>query len=93
MKTPRQRTLALNARGNVALVAAVAFAGYLGTNYAGAGGWTRLHTWLAVALATAALTALACYVLAGRVGSPRGESPQVSHPTLTPSETPREVRK
>lgn len=92
MKTARQRTRALNARGNVALAAAVAFAGYLSTNYAGTGGWTGLHTWLAAALAATALTALACYALAWRIGSPRGESPQVSHPTLTPSETPREVQ-
>ncbi|MEU4640809.1 hypothetical protein [Micromonospora sp. NPDC023814] len=93
MKTRRQRAAALNVRGNVALVAAVAFGCYLGVNYAGAGGWTALHTWLAAALATAALTALTCYALAWRFGSPRGESPRVSHPTGTPSLTPHEVRK
>lgn len=93
MKTSRRRATALNARGNVALVAALAFGGFLGVSAASSPRWAPLHTWLATALAAAALTALACYTLAWRLGSPRGDSPQVSHPTITPVETPCEVRK
>lgn len=87
-----RRARKLNVRGNIALTAAVAVGAYLAVNWAGAGGWTRLHTWMAATVAVAAITAATCYLLAGR-RSPRGESPRVSHPTPTASLTPSEVRK
>lgn len=93
MKTPKQRKSALEARGNVALVAAIAFGCLLAANLAGAGGWTVLHTWLAAAVTTAAGTALSCFALAARFRSPRGDSPQVTHPPVEVSLTPSEVQK
>jgi hypothetical protein len=92
-----RRARSLNVRGNIALAAALALAGFLALATTGSGGgWTRLHTWLAAAVAGTALTAVTCYALAWRrsaTDSPQGESPPVSHPTDTPSLTPHEVRK
>ncbi|MBM0279654.1 hypothetical protein [Micromonospora tarensis] len=93
MRTPKQRAAALNVRGNIALVAAVAFGGLLASNLGGAGGWTTLHTWLTVAVTTTAAAALACFALAARFRSPRGDSPQVTHPPTEASLTPSEVQK
>ncbi|MFG3702365.1 hypothetical protein ACGF5C_31460 [Micromonospora sp. NPDC047620] len=93
MKTPRQRAAALNVRGNVALASAVAVGGFLAADRAARGPWLPLHTLLAALLATAAITALACYALAWVKASPRGDSPEVTHLGVTPSGTPSEVRK
>ncbi|MEU1810924.1 hypothetical protein [Micromonospora aurantiaca (nom. illeg.)] len=93
MKTPKQRAAALNVRGNIALASAVAVGGFLAADRSARGPWLPIHTWLAVLLAAAALTALTCFTLAWRKGSPGGESPRVSHPPVTPSQTPDEVRK
>lgn len=92
-KTPKQRAAALNVRGNVALAAAVAVGGFLAADRAARGPWLPLHTLLAALLATAAITSLACYLLAWLKGSPRGDSPKVTHPPTVPSHTPIEVRK
>lgn len=90
------RSRALHVRGNVALAATVAAGLFLVPALAGAGRWTSLHTYLTVGVVGVGLLALLCYALAAlaeRQDSPRGESPQVSHPDITPSLTPSEVRK
>ncbi|WP_346536928.1 hypothetical protein [Micromonospora sp. DPT] len=92
-RTPKQRAAALNVRGNVALAAAVAVGGFLAADRAARGPWLPLHSGLAGLLAAAAITALACYTLAWLKGSPRGDSPEVTHPDAAPSLTPAEVRK
>ncbi|MCZ7376561.1 hypothetical protein [Micromonospora sp. WMMC250] len=93
MKTPKQRAAALNVRGNVALVAAIALGGFLAADRAARGPWLPMHTWLAAALGTAAATALACHLLAWLKVSPGGDSPQVSHLPAEVSLTPAEVQK
>lgn len=93
MRTPKQRAAALNIRGNIALAAAVAVGGFLAADRAARGPWLPLHTLLAALLAAAALTALACYLLAWAKVSPQGDSPGVTHPPAIPSDIPVEVRK
>ncbi|MFC3504786.1 hypothetical protein ACFOOK_27995 [Micromonospora krabiensis] len=93
MKTPKQRATALNVRGNIALATAGAVGAFLTAARAARGPWLPMHTWLVAVIATAAATALACYLLAWLKGSPRGDSPQVTHPPVTPSRNAYEVRK
>ncbi|MFF0823082.1 hypothetical protein ACFYUR_22195 [Micromonospora haikouensis] len=88
-----RRARRLNVRGNIALTAALAIGLFLAAAILSGGRWTPLHTWFAVALAGTAGTATACYALASRRRSPRGESPQVTHPGITFPLTPSEVRK
>lgn len=92
-KTPKQRVAALNVRGNIALAGAIAAGVFLAASRLAQGPWLPLHTLLAGLLAAAAVTALTCYLLASAKGSPRGDSPEVTHPPVTPSQTPSEVRK
>ncbi|MEU7771211.1 hypothetical protein AB0C44_07785 [Micromonospora taraxaci] len=93
MKTSKQRAAALNVRGNLALAVALAVAAFLTASRAARGPWLPMHTWLVAALGTAAATALTCYLLAWLKVSPRGESPQVTHPPTDAPLTPAEVQK
>lgn len=92
----RGRAYALNVRGNIAMAASIALAGFLALALAAAGRWTPLHTWIAGMLTATSATTLACYTLAwwrDTQDSPRGDSPEVTHHSVAPSLTPLEVRK
>ncbi|BCJ65089.1 hypothetical protein [Polymorphospora rubra] len=86
------RARALTARGNIALALAVVAAVFGGMAALGAGGWTNLHVWIVAAVLLFASIGGICLYAAGR-RSPQVTHPPVSHPTVTPSLTPHEVRK
>jgi len=98
MTARRSRKLAT--RANIALAASLPPALFLAALLAAGSGWHPIHTWFAVAVVALNAVSLACRQLSAATkpappaeGSPRGDSPRVTHPRAASSHTPVEVRK
>lgn len=85
VRTPT-RAKRMRDRGNIAVACAAVLAAGLTAVITGAGRWMA---WMALPTAAVAILAagtIVCYALAGWLDRVPGDSPQVTHPTLAPSE-------